>query len=66
MHWSEIEKKGRAKYDLAADVWFLVGADATDREVMKVEFSKKGPRGGWLRGPGNRFKGYIVYEREEN
>lgn len=59
MEWSDIESAGRAAYDLSEE-WHLVAADAADPNVMKIEFSKKGPRGGWLKGKENRFNGYLV------
>lgn len=65
MEWTAIETAGKSKYKLT-DEWHLCGADASDPEVMQVEFSKKGPRGAWLRGERNRFKGFIVYKREGN
>lgn len=59
MRWEDIEAAGREKYNLS-DEWHLCAADAGDIEVVKVEFSKKGPRGAWLRGKENRFDGYVL------
>jgi hypothetical protein len=58
MDWKEIERIGRKNYELS-DEWILCGADASDPNVMKIEFGKKGVRGGWLKGKENGFKGYI-------
>lgn len=56
--WSDIERIGREIYGLSEE-WILCAADASDPHVMKIEFGKKGPRGGWLRGKENKFIGYI-------
>jgi len=58
MEWEEIQRIGRELYNLSED-WILCGADASDSTVMKIEFGRKGIRGGWLRGKQNTFKGYI-------
>lgn len=59
MKWGDIEAAGREKYGLSEE-WHLCAVDAKDSEVMVVEFSKKGPRGAWLRGKENRFDGYVL------
>lgn len=59
MHWNDIESIGRESYNLS-EVWHLCAVDASDPNVMRIEFSKKGSRGGWLKGSENRFKGYIT------
>ena len=59
MRWSEIEQAGKEKYKLSHE-WHLCAADASDIEVIKVEFRKKGLQGEWLQGKENTFEGYIV------
>lgn len=63
MEWSEIERIGRELYNLS-DEWHLCFADAGDPNVMVIRFNKKGPRGGWLRGSQNEFKGFIPNYRQ--
>lgn len=63
MKWADIEKHGRVIYNLSEE-WHLCAADASDENVMKIEFGKKGPRGGWLKGSENRFDGYLVNYKE--
>ncbi len=58
MLWSEIERIGRETHSLSND-WILCGANASDPNVMTIEFGKKGPRGAWLKGKKNEFHGYI-------
>ncbi len=64
MLWSEIERIGREKYSLT-DEWQLCAADASDIEIIKVEYGKKGPRGGWLRGKENTYVGYILNSNQQ-
>lgn len=64
MKWEEIELKGRSKYSLSQE-WHLCGVDASDIEVIEVEFRRKGPRGGWLKNKKDIFRGYVVNEMEK-
>lgn len=59
MKWEDIESAGREKYNLLEE-WHLCAADAGDPEVIKVEFGRKGPRGGWLRGKEHSVKGFLI------
>ena len=63
MHWEDIQKVGREIYKLSEE-WHLCAADASDPFVMQIEFGKKGPRGGWLKGKENKLKGYISNYKE--
>jgi hypothetical protein len=65
MNWKDIERIGRETYKLSSE-WILSGADASDPHVMQIEFGKKGPRGGWLKGKEHSFKGYISNYKEKS
>lgn len=58
--WDELERRGRAKFKLD-DTFHLNMVDIADPEIAQVEFARKGPRGGWIRGKENAVRGALVW-----
>jgi hypothetical protein len=58
--WDELERRGREKYHLD-DTFHLNTANVADPEIAQIELTRKGPRGGWLRGKDDRVRGQVVW-----